>query len=197
MTKFLLIRHAANDFLDRALAGRLPNVCLNAAGRQQAACLGDRLAGEMIQQIYSSPLERAQETAQPLARRLGLEIRTAPELLEVDFGDWTGQVIADMVAAPEWQHFNSFRSGRRIPNGELMAEVQARVVAFMQRLCDQSPGQVIALVSHGDVIRAALTYFLGIPLDFICRFEIGPASVSALTIWEHGPQVHYVNRPAS
>jgi probable phosphoglycerate mutase len=194
MTKFLLIRHAANDFLDRTLAGRLPNVCLNATGRQQAERLPDRLAGESIQQIYSSPLERAQETAQPLARRLGLEVRTAPELMELDFGDWTGRAIAEMVALPEWRQYNAFRSGCRIPNGELMIEVQARVVVFMQKLCAQHPGQAIALVSHGDVIKAALMHYLGIPIDFLARFEVGPASVSALTIWDHGPQVHYINR---
>src|SRR5436305_11011237 len=93
MATFFLIRHGANDLLDRAIAGRLPGVHLNAHGRQQAERLAERLAQEPIRRIYSSPLERARETAQPLADRLGLEMRIAPELNEIDFGDWAGQAL--------------------------------------------------------------------------------------------------------
>jgi probable phosphoglycerate mutase len=147
-TTFLLIRHATNDFLGRALAGRLPGVRLNAAGREQAERLAERLAGQRIDRIYSSPLERAQETAQPLARRLGQEVRTAAEVTEIDFGEWAGRTLAELASVPLWHQFNTYRSGKRAPGGERMLDVQARFVTFLQRVNGEAAGQTVAVVTH-------------------------------------------------
>src|SRR5205085_602191 len=136
---------------------------------------------------------RAMETAQPLASALGLEIQVAPEIGEVQFGDWTGQSIADLNRQKPWQQWNTFRSGTRIPNGELMIQIQARMAAFTQRLREEFPGQTIALVSHGDPLRALIAYCLGIPLDFLLRFEVDPASVSIISIGDDAPRVLCVN----
>jgi probable phosphoglycerate mutase len=194
LTTFLLIRHATNDFIGRALAGRLPGVHLNAAGREQAERLAERLGGETIHRIYSSPLERAQETAGPLARRLGLELRTAPEVGEIDFGEWAGRTLAELEPLPLWRQFNAYRSGTRAPGGELMLDVQVRFVTFLQRLCTECPDQTVAVVSHSDAIKAAMCYYLGIPLDLAQRLEIDPAAVTALALSSHGPKILYVNR---
>ncbi|HWH67867.1 MAG TPA: histidine phosphatase family protein, partial [Candidatus Sulfotelmatobacter sp.] len=96
MTIFYLIRHGENDWVGKAIAGRSPGVHLNAAGRQQAEQLAKQLAAHPIQQLFSSPLERARETAEPLARRLGLEVQIAPALTEMDFGQWTGKTLAEL-----------------------------------------------------------------------------------------------------
>jgi probable phosphoglycerate mutase len=194
MTTFFLIRHGANDLLDRALAGRLPGVHLNAHGRQQAERLAERLAQEPIRRIYSSPLERSRETAQPLADRLGLEMHLVEELNEIDFGNWAGQTLAQLDAMPRWQQFNSFRGGTRAPNGELMLETQVRIVAFMQRIAEEVDDQAVALFSHGDVIRAALLFYLGAPIDLFQRLEVSPASVSAVRLGSHGPHILFINR---
>jgi probable phosphomutase (TIGR03848 family) len=197
MTTFLLIRHAATDLVDHTLAGRGPGVHLNDEGRRQAERLAVHLAREPIRAIYSGPLERARETAQPLGDRLGLQPQVAEALDEFNFGDWTGRMLNELAQVPRWHRFNTFRSGIRAPGGELMLEVQSRIVAFMQRLHEQSPDQTLALVSHGDVIRAAVLHSLGAPLDCFLRVEISPASVSAIRIGDYGPQILSLNHVVS
>jgi probable phosphoglycerate mutase len=193
MTTFLLIRHAETDDLGQALSGRRSGVGLNAAGRRQAEQLAARLAGEGIAAVYSGPLERVRETARPLAERLGLEVREAPELDEIDLGEWSGQSFEALNCRDDWRRFNSVRSCTRAPGGELMLEVQARGVGFLQRLCGERPGAAVAVVSHADVIKAVLAYYLGLPLDLAQRLEVSPASVSVLALEEGGPRVLCVN----
>ena len=193
MTTFLLIRHGETDELGKALSGRRPGVRLNAAGRRQAEQLAARLAGEGITAVYSGPLERVRETAEPLAGRLGLEVRTAPELHEIDLGEWSGKSFDALAGRDDWRLFNTIRSCTRAPGGELMLEVQARAVAFLQRLRCERPHDTLALVSHSDVIKAVLAYHLGVPLDLAQRLEVSPASVSVLALEEWGPRVLCVN----
>jgi probable phosphoglycerate mutase len=192
VTTLLLVRHALCDPVGRSIAGRSPGVLLNAIGRAQAERLTERLAAAPIEALYSSPLERARETARPIAERLGLEIRVAPGLMELDYGDWTGLTLDQVRASTAWKEFNSFRSCARIPGGELMLEVQARAVAELERLREHHAGWVIA-VSHGDVIRAAIAHYAGIPLDLMQRLEIGPASVSALSFDAGGVRILRLN----
>jgi probable phosphoglycerate mutase len=194
MTTFLLIRHATNDYLTRqVIAGRLPGVRLNDPGRRQAEVLAERVARFRPQRLFSSPLERARETAEPCARKLGLPVETLEALNEVDFGDWTGRPVTELDALEGWRQWNHFRSGVRIPNGETMLEIQARLVSAVQKLHRDSPGARLALFSHGDPVRAVLAYFLGMPLDCLLRMDIRPASVSVLTLTDWGAQVTGMN----
>jgi probable phosphoglycerate mutase len=193
MTRFLFIRHAATELMGKKLSGRLNGGPLTASGGAQAERLARRLAGENIHALYSGPQQRARETARALAEVFHLEIRLAPQLDEIDYGDWSGRAIAELEAAPRWRAYNSIRSCTRIPGGELMLEAQARVVGFVERLCERHSGEKIALVSHADVIRAALAYYLGAPIDLMLRLEFGPASLSVVRIDEHGPIVECVN----
>ena len=120
-------------------------------------------------------------------------MQIADELNELDFGDWTNQKLADLHRRDEWREFNGFRSGSRIPNGEAMIEVQCRALRLIERLCTLHPTEMIALVTHGDMIKAMLAYYLGVPLDLFQRIEISPASVSIVRIEPYGPQVLLVN----
>ena len=192
MTTLLLVRHALCDPVGKAIAGRSPGVLLNETGRAQAERLTQRLAAVPVEALYSSPLERARETARPIAERLGLEVRVAPGLMELDYGEWTGLTLDEIRASTAWKQFNSFRSCARIPGGELMLEVQARVVAELERVRERHDGWVVA-VSHGDVIRAAIAHYAGIPLDLMQRLEIGPASVSALSFDAGGVRLLRLN----
>jgi len=194
MAMFYLIRHATNDFLGRAIAGRQSGVHLNAEGRLQAQRLGERWSTAPIQRILSSPLERCLETAAPLAARLSLQVEVSAALHELDFGEWTDKTMKWLEAQRPWQLWNEFRSGGRMPQGELMVEVQARIVAEIHRLRTSQPDDAVnALVTHGDVVRAALMYFLGMPLDFVHRLEISPGSVSVLAISDDASQVTLMN----
>ncbi len=193
MATFYLIRHGSNDHLGKGLAGRLPNVHLNSRGRDEAERLAEVLEERSIRRIISSPLERAYETAEPVAQRLGLKIEICEEFNEVDFGDWNGKTLKELEADPLWASYNTRRSTTRIPDGELIVEVQERFVRKLEELRVKNAGATIAIFSHGDPIRAALCYYLGIPLDFLLRFEIVPGSYSTLRLEEWGPLVLNVN----
>jgi probable phosphomutase (TIGR03848 family) len=195
MTTFLLIRHALCDPVGRFIVGRQPGVHLNEEGRRKAERLADRLAGLNSIPLYSSPLERARETAQALAAKWGSPVQTLEGLNEIDFGEWTGKSLAELEPLLAWRAFNSFRSGTRIPGGESMAEVLARALRELDRLRHRHPGPnaLVGLISHGDVLRAVLAHSLGVSLDFMHRLELSPASVSILEAEDHGPRVLLVN----
>ncbi|HEY8458985.1 MAG TPA: histidine phosphatase family protein [Blastocatellia bacterium] len=193
MTVFLLIRHALNNYIGEAIAGWTPDVHLNDAGLAQAERLSERLAQAPIAAIYSSPLERARETAAPLAARLGLEVHIHDAFGEIRYGEWSGKSLAELAEDCRWRRFNSIRSLTRAPGGETMIEVQARAAAGLEELRELHPREMVAVFSHGDVIKAAIAYLAGIPIDFYYRFEISPASVSVVTIDDHGPRLLRVN----
>ena len=193
MTTFALIRHASHALLGHTIVGRLPGVQLSARGLREAEALASRLEGWPIQALYSSPLERARATAAAIADRLRLEVQAADELNEIDYGAWTNRTLADLREGPEWRRFNLVRSGSRIPGGESMVEVQDRMLQLIERLCCAHPEQTVALVGHGDVIKAALAYYLGVPLDLFGRIELSPASLSVIGVEPHGPQVLLIN----
>lgn len=193
MTTFLLIRHGANDTVGKSIAGRRPGIHLNDEGRAQAERLAERLAKVPLAAIYASPLERTWETAQYIARRQGQDVRRCDPILEIEYGEWTGREISHVLDEERWKHYNAFRSGTRIPQGELMLEVQARIVVEMGRLRNLHPDETIALVSHGDLIRSAVAYYVGIPLDLFHRIEISLASVSVLSLKEYGARLIRLN----
>src|SRR5688572_3914122 len=131
MALFYLVRHGSNDHLGKSLAGRQPRVSLTDRGREEANWLADVLARAGIQRIISSPLERCLETAAPLAQRLALPPEVSPEIIEIDFGDWTGMKMEQLKTFEQWARFNVYRSGTRPPNGESMIEVQSRMVGLL------------------------------------------------------------------
>jgi probable phosphoglycerate mutase len=182
VTAFLLIRHALCDPVGKSIAGRQPGVHLNNAGQRQAASLAERLRRLPVAAIHSSPLERAVETAQPLAAALGLPIIQDIGLNEVDFGDWTGRTLTELEGMPGWRDFNERRSSTRIPNGETMGEVVSRSLALLEEL-RRTPvltGRLVAVVSHGDVLRSLIAHCIGMDPNAMHRIEIAPASVSIL-----------------
>jgi probable phosphoglycerate mutase len=183
-TTILLVRHGHTDAVGRFLAGRSPGVHLTSEGQRQAAGLVPRLEGRRIAAIYSSPLERARETAEPLAARLTLEIRACDDAIEVDFGNWTGRTFADLETDARWRAFNTIRSVTAPPGGESIVDVQVRILRAVHDLRLRHAGRTVMLVTHADVIRAAMCHFAGIPIDLCQRLEIRPASVSTVRLWD-------------
>jgi probable phosphoglycerate mutase len=171
----------------------MPGVNLNEEGKDQANKLADRLKGLDISAIYSSPMERAVETAQPLADFLDKEIIISDDFLEINFGDWTNLTIEELESDATFQLYNSFRSFTRIPNGELMVEAQARFITGLQKLCIQHPNETVAVFTHGDLVKGAVAYYAGTPLDMFLRYEISPASVSIINVFEETAQILLVN----
>ncbi|HLG97593.1 MAG TPA: histidine phosphatase family protein [Bryobacteraceae bacterium] len=197
MSTCLLIRHANTDTAGQVMTGRNPGVHLNEAGVRQARDLANALRRCSVEAIYSSPLERAQETARAISEALGLRVAVCPAFNEFDFGSWSGLSLAQLDNIPEWHTFNRLRSLTPAPGGELMLEAQARVIRALEQLRVRHPSQLFIAVSHADVIRAALAHYLGIPLDLAHRLDIAPASVSVVALNDSWIQVRAVNCPAA
>jgi broad specificity phosphatase PhoE len=194
MTGIILIRHALTDSAGKRLTGRLPGVHLNEIGLKQAQFLSINLRNEPISAIYSSPLERAVETAKPIAEALGLELTISEYFTEIDFGEWTNLAIDELRNNQSFRNFNFFRSSARIPGGELMAEAQLRMVRGIEEICRNNRGKTIAIVSHADIIKSAIAYYAGISLDLMGRIEISPASVSVVEIYDQTVRIIKVNQ---
>jgi probable phosphoglycerate mutase len=192
-TTFFLVRHAAHDRLDRVLCGRMPGVALGETGLAQAERVAERLAGQGIDALYTSPLERARMTAEPIARRLGREARVLEALNELEFGEWSGRDFSALQDDPRWAAWNTARHLARPPGGETMLEAQTRVLGGLERLRAEYGEGRVALVSHADVIKAVLAFCLGIPLDGLQRFDVEPASVSTVVMGEWGAKVLAMN----
>lgn len=191
MTNVLLIRHETHDLVDTKMLGHTSGIHLNDSGKRRAEQLAAQLSIFPIEAIYSSPLERARESAEPLGKKLRIELQLADEFNEVDVGDWSNRTFVDLDSLPEWQNWNNHRSGSIPPGGECMLDVQARVIKKLLRL--QQQYRCIAIFTHGDVIRAALTHFLGMHLDLLLRFQVDPGSVSLVQMHKNSAVVRMLN----
>jgi probable phosphomutase (TIGR03848 family) len=193
----LLIRHAENDWIGERLAGWTPGVHLNEDGRGQAAALAERLCEAPIAAIYSSPLERTLETAQPLAEAHGLTIQVREELGETRYGDWTGRTLKELKDEALWPVVQVYPGGARFPGGESLREVQARIVNELDRIRDAHAEQTVAVVSHSDPIKMAAAFYVGLPLDLFQRLTISPASVTGFAFTQYGPRLICLNQTDS
>lgn len=196
MTTFLLIRHGHTDWVGHALAGHLPGIGLSATGRHQANHLVHRLCRFKIDAVYSSPLQRTMESAEPLAQSLHLPVVPRQGLIEIDFGTWTGKKLAELDDDPLWKQFNTLRSITRAPGGDLMLDVQRRMTDELQAISAGHPEGTVAIFSHQDTIKAALLHYLGMPLDHFLRIQIDPVSVSMLQVAAWGVRVLSLNSTA-
>jgi probable phosphoglycerate mutase len=193
VTTFFLARHGAHDRLGRYLDGRRPGICLSADGRRQAEHLAERLARERIDHVFTSPIERARETAAPIAARLGLDLAVETALEEIDFGAWSGMSFDELQPSEHWQRWNSARATSRTPAGDTMRAAQNRMLDFIDRRRLAAPQAACVLVSHADPIKAAVVYYLGLSLNDLPRFEIAPASLTRIEIEPWGARVVTLN----
>ena len=195
----LLVRHGRTPTTGAVLPGRAPGLHLSDEGRAQAEAVAERigaLATDPARRpvaVYASPLERTVETARPIARRLGVRVRTARGLLECDFGEWTGGELQALAKLPEWQQVQRWPSGFRFPGGESFLEMQARITGAIAGLAERHPGATVVAVSHADPIKAAVASAAGTHLDQFQRLTVAPCSVSAIAYTAGGPHVLCVN----
>ena len=194
MTKLVLIRHATNDWVRKGrLAGWTPGVHLNEEGRAQAEALGQRLATAQLDAVYSSPLERALETARAVAAPHGLEVQIHKGIGEVRYGEWDGRSIRDLAKKPLWRSAQICPSVTRFPKGESIGEMQARVVSALDEIRSAHLKGIVAAVAHADVIKAAVAFYIGAPLDLFQRLAVSPASVTVVSFDPFGPRLLRLN----
>lgn len=193
-TLVLLVRHGQTPTTGKLLPGRAPGLHLSDVGRQQAEVAAERLSAlPKVDAVYASPLERARETAAPIARATGQRVTVDKGLLECDFGDWTGAELSKLMKLPEWTTVQRSPSTFRFPSGESFTEMQTRMVSAIDRLCAKHRGGTIVCVSHADPIKAAVAHAMGTHIDLFQRIVIGTCSVSAIAYSPAGPIVLTVN----
>ena len=193
-TLVLLVRHGQTPTTGKHLPGRAPGLHLSEEGQRQAELAAKRIAElPHVDAVYSSPLERARETAAPIAAARGLKVQIDKGLLECDFGHWTGGELKELMKQPEWLTVQRYPSGFRFPDGESFGEMQARMNACLERLRGRHPGGVLVAVSHADTIKAAVTHAMGAHLDLFQRTVISTCSITAIAYATNGPMVLTVN----
>src|SRR5262245_20634877 len=193
MALILLIRHALTEVTGTRLSGRAPGSHLSEAGCEQAERLAGRLRPIPVAAVYSSPLERCLETAAPTAAIRSLPVREAPELLEIDYGTWTGRPLAALARTKLWAEIQRSPSTARFPQGEALADAQRRAVGFLDGLGAAHPRRIVAAFSHADVIRLALSHYAGAHIDLFQRLIVSPASVSAVVLGDRVPRILRMN----
>jgi probable phosphomutase (TIGR03848 family) len=196
MPLLLLIRHGENDFTKtHKLAGYTPNVHLNERGQSQAQGLAEALEEVPIKAIYSSPLERAVETATPIATARGLKIQIEPGLMETNVGKWQGRSLAALRLQKAWKVVQSAPSRAQFPEGETFYECQARIVTALDAISRKhKPQEVVACVFHADPIKLAVAHYIGLPLDHFQRLSCDTASLTALYVSESGANLIKLNQ---
>jgi len=197
MPLLLLIRHGENEYVKTGkLAGRLPGIHLNERGQKQAQALGEALKEVPIKSIYSSPLERAMQTAEPIATSHKLTINEEPRLLDGDVGKWQGKSLKVLRLTNAWKVVQHSPSRFQFPEGESFVEVQNRIVSALEGIVKKhnKPRDIIAVVFHADPIKLAISHFLGLPLDHFQRLSCDTGSLSALYVGEMGANLIKLNQ---
>jgi probable phosphoglycerate mutase len=173
MARLLLVRHAPTAETGKKLTGRLPGVSLGESGLEIAKRTAERMASIELTAIYSSPIERTWETAVAIAAHHRAQPIAHDGLLEVDYGDWSGRSLGQLAKLAAWKVVQMTPSRMTFPNGESIARKHRR--------------GTVALVTHADVIKAAVSHFLGQPLDLFQRIGVAPASVTVIDLPRQGP----------
>jgi probable phosphoglycerate mutase len=193
-TLVLLVRHGKTPTTGAVLPGRARGLHLSDEGRRQAQAAADRIARlRKVAAVYASPLERARETAAPIAHARGMAVRIERGLLEADVGAWTNVALKRLRRRPEWPAVQRYPSAFRFPGGESFTEMQTRMTSALARLVEGHPGTTVVAVSHADPIKAAVAHALGAHLDHFQRIAIAPASITAILYSREGPRVLAVN----
>ena len=189
-----MVRHGKTPSTGKLLPGRAKGLHLSDTGKQEALVVAERLSKiKKVAAIYASPLERARETAAPIAKALKQKVIINKGLLECDFGDWTGEELAKLMKLPEWSNVQRAPSTFRFPKGESFTEMQTRMLSTLDDLRKKHSGGVVICVSHADPIKAAVAHAMGTHIDLFQRIVISTCSVTAVSYSSFGPVVLTVN----
>jgi len=194
MPTLLLIRHGENEYIKKnKLPGQQAGIHLNERGRKQAAALADSLKELPIQAVYSSSLERALETAEPLAQALKLEVQQRPALMDINIGAWTGRSLKMLNRVKAWAIVQRAPSLFHFPEGESFLQAQERIVSEVDAIAKAHSKGLVAVVFHADPIKLAIAHYIGLPFDYFQRLAIGTGSVSILGLHEFGAVLAALN----
>jgi probable phosphoglycerate mutase len=195
-TTVFFVRHVPHSLQDQMQVGRMDGITLGEDAPPRLARLAERFKLENLAAVYASPIHRTQVTAHAIADPKGLEVQTRDGLIEIDAGEWEGKTFEEMQADPRHHPWNTARSVNRIPGGETMLEMQVRMISVVEEARRAHPGEKVLLVSHGDPIKAALLYLVGLPIDSYDKITVDPASISTVAVGDWGSKLIRLNEAA-
>ena len=187
MTTLVLVRHATTASTGKRLGGRT-DAPLDEAGIGQARAAAERLANVNLKAVYASPLPRTFQTAEIVAEPHRLTVMEDEGLLEVEYGDWTDRPLAPLTRNKKWPVIQARPSLVTFPNGESIRGAQLRAVAAVEEIVARHPSATVAVVTHADLIKALVSFYVGQPLDLFQRLHVSPASVTVLQLSASGGQ---------
>ncbi len=194
MPTLILARHGETDVIGKRLTGQITGIHLNTIGRNQANTIAEKLQGVQFGAIFSSPLERAMETARPLSEACGIPISPHSGLIEINFGAWQGRQYKQLQKLKLWEAVHATPSIVTFPAGESFVTAQQRMVASLEEIISVMGEKDIAICfSHCDPIRLALAYFLNMELDDFQRLSIEPGSLSLISFINGKPHLGQIN----
>ena len=184
MIKLYLIRHGETEWNSIKRWQGWTDIELSEKGRNQARLLGERMKNMDIDEIYSSPLKRAYETARPAAEAKGMEIKTMDCFKEINFGEWEG-MTSEEISAKYGKEFGEFlKNPEEMPfSGEgSFKNVEKRIDKGFEKILEGKNGKSIAVVTHGGIIRIAVKYLLGIEGQWFNKTWIDNTSITLVEI---------------
>jgi probable phosphomutase (TIGR03848 family) len=181
MTMLVLVRHGTTAATGSRLGGHT-DAGLDEAGRAQAEAVAERLAGVPLRAVYASPLQRTIDTAAPIAAKRGLAVQPCPGVIEVDYGDWTDRPLQPLARTKLWPTIQTRPSLVRFPGGETIRGAQLRAAEALEEIVAAHKRTAVVVVSHADIIKAVVAFYLGQPLDLFQRLHIAPASITMLQL---------------
>ncbi len=193
--RLILTRHGETDWnLERKTQGRT-DTSLTEAGRAQARGLAKRLINMSFDCVYTSPLERAAETARILAASRSVPVISDQALTELNFGEWEGLTFAEIGEAfPEQlEIWSQAPNACPIPGGEPFMAVVERCEAFLKRLVERHEGFTVAAVSHSVPTKVIAALCLGVPLDKLHNIRIDNVSFTVIDFYGGRTVVRVLN----
>jgi len=183
MTRIILVRHGQTEWNREERFRGWADLDLNDLGKRQAEATAEKVAQWSVAAVYSSPLRRAVTTARILAKRLGLEVKLLPGLIDINYGEWQGLSPEEALAKDGSLYVLWLKSPYLVqfPGGESLREVRDRAVATVDDLITNRSEETIALVSHKVVCQLLLLHFLGLDNSHFWQVT---QDVSAINLFE-------------
>jgi len=193
--RLLLLRHGETAWNRERRYQGWKDTPLSAAGHQQAEAVARELKEHPFAAVYSSPLQRARETAAPIASAHGLEVLTDPAFKELAFGEWEGLTL-DEARTRDAKLYEGWAKTPHLvspPGAETLAQARERVLAGLDRLRAGHRDEVVCLVAHGIPVRILILEALGLGLDRIWTLHSAPTGISELEFRDDWTAVHRMN----
>jgi len=164
MIRLFLVRHGRTGWNKEQIFRGTKDVPLDAVGREEALMVGERLKGEGLRAVYSSPLSRAKETAEAIARFYNLEVRVLPGFNDLNFGEWEGLSLAAVKKQfPDlYQQWLQAPHQVVFPSGEGLDAVRFRAIKVVEEIIERHPQETVVLVSHRVVLKVLICALLGL-----------------------------------